>query len=297
MTVATLGVALALAAIAASGPLASLLHRDESPAEDLPSPARAHRRALLVEMDDLDGARAEGSLSAEGYAAARAGVDRRLARVDARLRPNAPSSSGVSAPRAGLARATTAGLVVVLVAVVAVPTLLSAAIRRAPGQPITGTLPSLSVPAAQQGLAALRAQVRRTPGDIDARLALARREFDGGRLGDASTQYLAVLRLDPTNPEATARLGLILGMSGRAAEGLRAIDRALRLDPGYREALLFRAILELRVLHRPGPAIRDARAFLRSPADSGGVETQTARRLLARARAARPVSAAKGSGT
>ena len=296
MTAATLGVALALAAIAASGPLLSLLHRNEPPAEDPPSPARARRRALLVEMDDLDGARAEGSLSAHGYAAARAGVDRRLARVDARLRPNAPSSSEV-APRAGVARATTAALVVVLVAVVAVPTLLSAAIRRAPGQPITGTLPSLSAPPAQQGLAALRAQVRRTPGDIGARLALARREFDGGRLGDASTQYLAVLRLDPTNPEATGRLGLILGMSGHAAEGLGAIDRALRLDPGYHEALLFRAILELRVLHRPGPAIRDARAFLRSPANGGDVETQTARRLLARARAARAVSAGRGSGT
>jgi TolB-like protein/predicted Zn-dependent protease len=63
---------------------------------------------------------------------------------------------------------------------------------------------------------------------------LWRREHD-----QAIAEAKRCLELDPNNAEGHVRLGHILDMAGRPAEGLPLIEKALRLDPHYPPMYLF----------------------------------------------------------
>jgi hypothetical protein len=168
-----------------------------------------------------------------------------------------------------------ASLILLVVLAASVPLAVGALGPRAGDQPLTGRAPG------RAGLGFLEARVRDHPRDPAARLDLADAYLARGRVGDAVDQYAALIAIDPRNADAHVRLGTILYRSGRPEGALRAVDRALEIDPLYPEAWYARGVILLRGLDRPGPAAAALRRYLHvAPFGSYRVE---ARRLLERA--------------
>jgi tetratricopeptide (TPR) repeat protein len=126
--------------------------------------------------------------------------------------------------------------------------------------------------------------VEEQPDDLAARLDLAHRYLDAGMVENALSEYAVALQLDPDDAEALAHVGLILYQNGRPEEALRSVDRALSTDPRYPEGLFIRGVILLRGLDRPEDAISALETYL--DAAPFGVERQTAKDLIAEARAA-----------
>jgi tetratricopeptide (TPR) repeat protein len=132
---------------------------------------------------------------------------------------------------------------------------------------------------AGSSMADLEAAVRADPTDVGARLALGDRFLAARRLREATDQYLAVLRMDSVNAPARASLGLVLYLSGRPVEGLRAVRTAIDADPSYARARLFEGVILYRGLDRPRSAEAAIRRFL-GMADTRS-DVRMARSLLA----------------
>ena len=166
-------------------------------------------------------------------------------------------------------------LILLVVLAASVPLAVGALRSRDPGAPITGRQPD------RAGLSFLEARVRDHPRDPAARLDLADAYLARRRIGDAVDQYVTLIDIDPRNADAHARLGAILYRTGRPEEALRAVDRALAIDPAYPGAWYERGLILLEGLDRPGPA---AAAFARylEVAPFGAYRSE-ARRLAERA--------------
>ncbi len=126
-------------------------------------------------------------------------------------------------------------------------------------------------------------RVREHPNDLAARLDLAHRYLDAERVQDALAEYAVALRLDPSDAEAHANVGLILYLAGRSQEALDSVDRALQTSPDYPEALFFRGVILLRGFDRPTEAIEALRRYLEVA--PFGSERGTAQDLIEEARA------------
>jgi Flp pilus assembly protein TadD len=127
-------------------------------------------------------------------------------------------------------------------------------------------------------LAFLESLVRDDPRDVAARLDLAHRYIDLDRADEAVAQYLAVLSLEPADPEAHAHLGLLQYVGGHPVRGLRMVERALQASPSYPEALFIKGVILLEGLDRPEQAASAFRAYL--DAAPFGSERHTANRLI-----------------
>jgi tetratricopeptide (TPR) repeat protein len=79
-----------------------------------------------------------------------------------------------------------------------------------------------------------------TPQVLGGMLRAARASLIDGRYGEAIAAYQAVLKRDPKNVDALTHLGLIVAIGGHADAALETFDRALRFDPNYAPALLYR---------------------------------------------------------
>ncbi len=298
MTGIVISVCALLAAVAAAGVLRPFGRRIEPP-EPLPDMAEEERRSALRALRDLERDREAGSIEEEEYASLRAETE---ARAVATLRSvNAISAANALKPRraaeppwsgngSGTAprrrRVLPTILVGGLVLAAVVSVLVSTAGTRQPGQPLTGGIPgSGSGASSDAALSFFEQRVRRYPGDLAARLDLAERYLQGGRIRPAIDQYLAALQIDPRNTEARATLGFVVYRAGRAAEGLKIVNQALAADPSYPEALFFKGLILLRGLDRPGPSVEVFRAYLR--AAPFGARRAEARRLLGEANATR----------
>jgi predicted CXXCH cytochrome family protein len=66
-----------------------------------------------------------------------------------------------------------------------------------------------------------------------------------GRLEDAERAYREALRIEPDSPDSAVNLSLLLGRSGRAAEGVSLLDDVLERHPAADNALRNRALLKL----------------------------------------------------
>jgi tetratricopeptide (TPR) repeat protein len=99
---------------------------------------------------------------------------------------------------------------------------------------------------------------------VAAHLSLARAYAAAGRPQLATVEYLAVVRLEPGDPEADTALALAAFRSHRFRTAVRMLDRALRTRPGYPEALYTRGLVEAMGLNRPAAARRDLHAYLRA---------------------------------
>jgi predicted CXXCH cytochrome family protein len=73
-----------------------------------------------------------------------------------------------------------------------------------------------------------------------------------GRLEEAERAYREALRLEPDSPDSAINLSLLLGRSGRAAEGVRLLDSVIARYPSADNALRNRALLKLELRDTPG---------------------------------------------
>ena len=71
-------------------------------------------------------------------------------------------------------------------------------------------------------------------------LQAARESLMAGRYPDAISAYQAVLKRDSQNVDAMTHLALIVAMGGHADAALETFDKALKLDPKYAPALLYK---------------------------------------------------------
>jgi tetratricopeptide (TPR) repeat protein len=289
-----------LAAVAAAGVLRPYGVPRRFMQERLADPLEDERLSLLRSLKDLEQEHQSGDLSDETYHALRTETEARavavLRALEARngagelvagLRELRSTSSGngrgsaaarASNPRRSLliAAVAAAGAAAILV-----PLLLGAVKGRSPDAPITGV--NVSGTSSSDPLAFFEQRVHDHPNDVAARLDLGSRFLQAGNVEGAIAQYLAALRLDPTNAEAHANLGLVLFRAGRPQDALDAENRALQTDPTYSEAMYFKGVILLEGLNRPADAADTFRAYLRiAPFGSYRSQAQT---LLQRAEA------------
>jgi cytochrome c-type biogenesis protein CcmH/NrfG len=287
VTPLTLLVGFGLTAIAAVAVLWPYQRGSVAALQRLADPLEDERRRALGHLRDLDEDRAAGKLDEAGYRAARAGVEARavavLRALEARegtgeltaglrevRRPTPPSAA--SRPRGRMPgrpwpRRALATLTGVAVVVGAAALLHGAVGNRGSGQTTGGQTARDSTGQVGPGAAPLEAlerQVREHPGDVAARLTLAERYLDAGRLREATLGYLGALKLDPGNVEARTRLGLLLFRSGLPEPGLRSVEQALAADPRHPEALYAKGLILFMGLRQPKAAVPSLRAYLQA---------------------------------
>jgi tetratricopeptide (TPR) repeat protein len=156
--------------------------------------------------------------------------------------------------------------------------------RAAPSStPIPGR-PRISVRLRQNDpFAFFEQRLKERPDDLAARLDLAHRYLDAGRIEEALEQYAAALERDPDDAEAHAHVGFILYSSGRPEEGLASVDHALETAPDYPEALFIRGVILFRGLDRPSEAVEAFETYL--AVAPFGSELAAAEQLIAEAEA------------
>lgn len=187
-----------------------------------------------------DVARAVSSLRDLRFAEAAGTIDQAdAARLRGILERSAFEAPATVAPRGAPIRtlAIAALLVGILSALVA-QSLPQAAGDRAPGEPITGTLP-----AAGPSIAALEARAKDRPTDVPTLLALADAYRVNGRVTDAVATYRAVLGIDPNSVPALNGLALILAQAGQPDAAMVAVDRVLALRPKDPDGLFLKGLL------------------------------------------------------
>lgn len=285
MSPAILPVALALVAVAITGILAPLCRRQIPQLEPDRDPFEDRRLSLLLALKDLFEARDRGDLESTEYGRLRSETEARLARVmriiDERSK-DGPLDGRTASPErnATIPRWGTAVLVAAAIVAATVPALLRSAGARPEGATFTG---DFAEPRAQNEdpLAFFINRVRANPDDVAARLDLAHRYLDAGQAGSAIDEYLAALRLDPDNAESHAHMGLLLFMTGRAEGGLKAVERALEIEPRYPEALFFKGLILLQGMNDQQGAAVPLRDYLKLA--PFGSERNRAEELLAEA--------------
>ena len=215
-----------------------LLARRAPPWPVEPPDTRDDVARAVSSLRDLEFARAAGTIADEDHARLRALLER-----GAFAREQAPRAT--PAPwRTILIASLLAGMTAVLVAV----SLPREAGDRAPGAPITGTVPS------GPSLAELEARARADPADIPTQLALAEAYLDEGRLGDASAAFQRVLARDSSNVAALNGLAIVLFRSGEMHGAQVASDRVLSLRPKDPDALFLKGLIQYRTEDYRGAA-------------------------------------------
>jgi cytochrome c-type biogenesis protein CcmH/NrfG len=116
--------------------------------------------------------------------------------------------------------------------------------------------------APQPPLEVFEQRVKEHPNDVAARLDLGQRYLDAGKLREATTEYLAAVKLEPGNLEANTSLGLLLFRSGLPEQGLRSVGKALASDPRYPEALYAKGLILFMGLRQPAAAADAFKAYL-----------------------------------
>lgn len=278
----------ALILMAAAGALLPLTRSRATVLTPLADPLEDERRSLARALRELEEDRATGALPEEDYRTLRTETERRAVDVLRRISPEdaAPAlrreiqelRDPGSTPTAGR-RFVAALLVGTAIVGASIPLLAGSLRARQAGQAITGgTGPGASAND-QDPLAFFQERVRQDPSNLLARLDLAHRYLDMGRVGAAAGQYAAALRLEPGNAEARAHVGFVLLLAGRAPDGLRQVRRALALDPAYPEAWFIEGIILVKGLGRPAEGGRALERYLELA--PFGAERDTARALLA----------------
>jgi tetratricopeptide (TPR) repeat protein len=93
-------------------------------------------------------------------------------------------------------------------------------------------------------------------------LEAARQSLLAGRYQEAIAAYQAVLKRDDKNVNAMTHLALIVAIGGHADAALETWARALRIDPDYAPAYLFRGQVLYEVKKDYAAAARDWERFV-----------------------------------
>lgn len=225
MTAAVFGLAIAAGALAALWPW--LAQRPSRwPAE--PATARDDVARAVSSLRDLQFAEAAGSIDAADAERLRATLER-----SAFVTEPAARRRGAPIRTLGIA-----ALLFGIVAALAAENLPPAAGDRAPGEPVTGSLPAGAPTTAE-----LEARAKAAPKDIPTQLALADAYRQDGRASDAVTTYRAVLATDPNSVPALNGLALILTQAGQPDGAMLAVDRVLGLRPKDPDGLFLKGLL------------------------------------------------------
>lgn len=102
--------------------------------------------------------------------------------------------------------------------------------------PVPGPVPSPGGPPA----ARLEPGKPIPPEVLAGMLNAARQSLFEGRYSEAIAAYQAVLKRDERNVDAMTHLGLIVAVGGHADSALETFDKALKIDPEYAPAHLYR---------------------------------------------------------
>lgn len=225
MTAFVFGLAIAAGALAALWPWLAPRPR-HWPGE--PQTAGDDVARAVSSLRDLQFAEAAGTI-AQADATRLRGVLERSA-----FQPDPPTPNR----RAPIRTIGIAALLFGIAAALVAQSLPQAAGDRAPGEPITGT-----VPAAGPGTALLEARVKAAPTDVPTLLALADAYRQDGRTTDAVGTYRSVLAIDPNSVPALNGLALILTQAGQPDAALIAVDRVLSLRPKDPDGLFLKGLL------------------------------------------------------
>ena len=227
-------------------------------------PLEDWRLTLLRSLADLEAAHADGLLEEGEYVRLRSQTEARITRVLSALdRREGPEMvkrfladdivGGEAAPTERVAaqrRVPVCSAVACLILGTVLALVVSSLIfRNDPG------LQASPGGALDNALNFFEERVEAQPDDLAARLDLAHRYLDAGMTVDSLAQYEAALKLNPGNAEANAHVGIILYLADRPKEALASVNRSLRVDAGYPEALFSRGLILLRGLHRPREAV------------------------------------------
>jgi cytochrome c-type biogenesis protein CcmH/NrfG len=225
MTAVVFGLAIAAGALAALWPWLSPRARGW-PTE--PAAAGDDVARAVSSLRDLQFAEAAGTIDRADATRLRAVLERSAFAADAAAtRSRAPIRTiGIAALLVGIAAALVA------------QSLPQAAGDRAPGEPITGT-----VPAGAPTTAALELRAKTSPNDVPTLLALADAYRQDSRANDAVTTYRAVLAIDASSVPALNGLALILAQAGQPDGAMVAVDRVLALRPKDPDGLFLKGLL------------------------------------------------------
>jgi len=223
---------------------------------DAPAPDRdalvAEKEFLLRSLDDLERNRDDDDIDPATYERLNREYTARAAAVARALRDGVDER-----PRSR--RLPTAARVGVVVAVVAFSAVTAVLLTRSLGARLPGQGPTGGPGAAATDPA---------PGSVAARLASAREHAGRGDFTAALRQYGEVARLDPSNVEARAYGGWMLAQLGLPDDAVKALDRAIEMDPDYADARFFKGFVLYRAKHDPAAAIPELRRFLALAPDS-----------------------------
>jgi len=217
------------------------------------------RRAALRTLRELDFEHAAGHVSDADYADLRARYEAETATILADLdrlgaaAPPAPTTPpeppALAAPRSGWRHPLAVGAATVALVTFGVGLGVGIVRYTEPdpnaGAPMPGSRPLAGSPQAPSAANAPRGPV--TPEMLQGMLQAARASLFSRRFNEAIAAYQAVLKRDPDNVDATTHLGLIAAIAAQGEHGpemvdraLDLFDRALRVDPNYPPALLYR---------------------------------------------------------
>ena len=303
----TLGVAIALAVIgipALAFVLWPLRARPGAPTALLPLPLDAReqleesKRAALRALRELEFEHASGHVGDADYADLRARYESEAAQILSeldRLSPARSAPTPVSAPEVAVRRSGWRHPVAVTVGAVALVTfgvVLGVGIVRfsEPESSMAGATAGARPPVMEEPSAANAPRGPVTPEILQGMLAAARQSLYAGRYNEAMRAYQAVLKRDPDNVDALTHLGLMAGIAAQGQHGpemveraLDLFDRALKLDPEYPPALLYRGQVLYEVRKDVPGAIRSWEKFVKvSPP---GEDRERVVKMIADARA------------
>ncbi|HLZ48218.1 MAG TPA: tetratricopeptide repeat protein [Candidatus Limnocylindria bacterium] len=224
MSAFVFGIAIAAGALAALWPWLAPRARPW-PAE--PVSARDDVARAVSSLRDLQFAEAAGTIDRADASRLRAMLERSAFAPD----------TAVATRGAPIRTLAIAALLVGIAAALAAQSLPQAAGDRAPGEPVTGTVPQVT------STADLEARAKDRPGDIPTLLALADAYRQDGRVNDAALTYRAVLGIDPNSVPALNGLALILAQAGQPDAAMVALDRVLALRPKDPDGLFLKGLL------------------------------------------------------
>jgi tetratricopeptide (TPR) repeat protein len=310
----TLGVAVVLAVIGVPAlvfVLWPLRARAGAPAALLPLPPDAReqleesKRAALRALRELEFEHASGHVGDADYADLRARYEAEAAQIFSELDRLGPMRKAVDAPppaaetavrRTGWRHpaALTAGAVALVTFGVALGvgivrfTEPETSMASAPGGG-GGRGPMMDEPSAAN---APKGPV--TPEMLQGMLGAARQSLYAGRYNEAMRAYQAVLKRDPNNVDALTHLGLMAGIAAQGQHGpemieraLDLFDRALKLEPDYPPALLYRGQVLYEVRKDVPGAIKSWERFV--AVSPPGEDRERVVKMIAEARAQKDV--------
>jgi tetratricopeptide (TPR) repeat protein len=263
------------------------------------------RRAALRTLRELEFEHAAGHVSDEDYADLRARYEAETAAILSELdrlgpiktapAPAAPARTDPAVARRGGWRHP-AAIGVGAVALVTFGVVLGVGIVRYTepdpnaGAPMAGSRPLAGMEAPS---AANAPKGPVTPAMLQGMLQAARASLFAGRYSEAMQAYQAVLKRDASNVDAMTHMGLIAAIAAQGEHGpemvnraLDLFDRALKIDPNYPPALLYRGQVLYEVKKDRAGAIASWEKFI--AVTPPGEDRDRVQKMLADARAQSP---------